>query len=397
MRKNGKKRDFLAILLVFLLILSLGAAGLSAYLEHAYQDCTSSEEALERLLDGIEAAANAGGAPAVEDFDVATYALWEGWEASFNAVLVDGEGEILAQTGELVCGDLSALNMMLARYERPIELPTVTDADGAIVHRTAYGRLGLLTGEDGQTIARFIADCDGEDVPLKTGSVSTTEYVHYFPSLDRELYARMTSEGYYEEQTATVSDEDIAEAEAYVRWENEELTQVGELRAEVRPLMGAFTGRTLIAFYLDNAGMRSMDAARMQIHIWAVEAVTWAIVLYAAFSLLLAVWVFRDARRCDFLPAMWGLLTLIGNVVAWLVYMLVRSRGMGSRCPRCGTALRGEFAYCPACGLQVHRSCASCGRAAEDAWKVCPYCGSELPESSKANANGALPEEKANF
>ena len=66
--------------------------------------------------------------------------------------------------------------------------------------------------------------------------------------------------------------------------------------------MGAFTGRTLIAFYLDNAGMRSMDAARMQIHIWAVEAVTWAIVLYAAFSLLLAVWVFRDARKRDFLP-----------------------------------------------------------------------------------------------
>ena len=214
-----------------------------------------------------------------------------------------------------------------------VELPAVTDADGAIVHRTVYGRLGLLTGEDGQTIARFIADCNGKDVPLKTGSVSTPTYAHYFPSLDRELYARMTSEGYYEEQTSTVSDEDIAEAEAYVRWENEELTQVGELRAEVRPLMGAFAGRTLIAFYLDNAEMRSMDAARMQLHIWAVEAVTAALILYAVFSLLLAVWVFRDARRRDFLPAMWGLLTLIGNVVAWLVYMLVRSRGTGSRCP----------------------------------------------------------------
>ena len=78
-----------------------------------------------------------------------------------------------------------------------------------------------------------------------------------------------------------------------------------------------------------------------------------------------------------------GLLTLIGNVVAWLVYMLVRSRGVGSRCPRCGTVLRMGFAYCPACGAQVRRACPSCGRAAEDAWKVCPYCGKELPAPPK--------------
>ena len=108
-----------------------------------------------------------------------------------------------------------------------------------------------------------------------------------------------------------------------------------------------------------------------------------ALILYAVFTLLLAVWVFRDARRRDFLPAMWGLLTLIGNVVAWLVYMLVRSRGVGSRCPRCGTALRMGFAYCPACGAQVRRSCPACGHAAEDGWKVCPYCGRELPKRAE--------------
>ena len=131
---------------------------------------------------------------------------------------------------------------------------------------------------------------------------------------------------------------------------------------------------------------RAVDAERMQLHACAVEAVTAALILYAAFTLLLAVWVFRDARRRDFLPAMWGLLTLIGNVVAWLVYMLVRSRGVGSRCPRCGTALRMGFAYCPACGAQVRRSCPACGHAAEDGWKVCPYCGRELPAPPAGNA-----------
>lgn len=281
------------------------------------------------------------------------YGLWRTTAKASTPCLWTGRAIYSLERASWACGDMPALNMMLARYDRPIVLPAVTDADGETVRRTDYGRLGLLTGEDGQIIARFIAYCSGQDAPLKTDSVSTPAYVQYFPSLDRELYARMTSEGYSEDQTYTVSDEDIAKAEAYVRWENAELAQVGELRAEVRPLAGAFAGRTLVAFYLDNAQLRALDAARDQFHVWAVEAVTAALILYAVFSLLLAVWVFRDARKRDFLPAMWGLLTLIGNVVAWLVYMLVRSRGVGSRCPRCGTALRSDFAYCP--GLRARR------------------------------------------
>ena len=277
---------------------------------------------------------------------------------------------------------MSTLDMMLARYERPIDLPAEAAGDDSAV-RTTYGRLGLLLDESGQTVARFVAyDGDGA-APLKTGSVPTPTYADSFPVLDEQLYARMTDAGYGEEQTATVSDEDVAAAEAYVRWESEQLARVGELRADVRSLSGAFAGRTLVSFYLDNDALRAVDAERMQLHACAVEAVTAALILYAAFTLLLAVWVFRDARRRDFLPAMWGLLTLIGNVVAWLVYMLVRSRGVGSRCPRCGTALRMGFAYCPACGAQVRRSCPACGHAAEDGWKVCPYCGRELPKRAE--------------
>ena len=379
-----KKIDILAILLVILLALSLGLGAVSVYCDRAYRETLSSNNALGELLDDLAAAADLGGAPAVEDFDVSSYGLWEGKsDENFNAVLVDEDGAILARTGTLACGDVSTLDMMLSRYERPIELPAETAQDGSTAHRTTWARLGVLLGESSRT--PFIAYCIG-DAPLKTGGVPTPTYADSFPALDEQLYARMTDAGYGEEQTATVSDEDVAAAEAYVRWENEQLARVGELRADVRSLSGAFAGRTLVSFYLDNDALRAVDAERMQLHACAVEAVTAALILYAAFTLLLAVWVFRDARRRDFLPAMWGLLTLIGNVVAWLVYMLVRSRGVGSRCPRCGTALRMGFAYCPACGAQVRRSCPACGHAAEDGWKVCPYCGRELPAPPAGNA-----------
>ena len=68
MRKTGKKRDSLAILLVILLVLSLAAAGLSAYFDRVSHNRLSSDEALQRLMDELEAAANIGGAPAIEDF-----------------------------------------------------------------------------------------------------------------------------------------------------------------------------------------------------------------------------------------------------------------------------------------------------------------------------------------
>ena len=376
-----KKIDFLAILLVILLALSLGLGAVSVYCDHAYRETLSSNNALGELLDDLAAAADTGGAPAVENFDFSPYGLWEGrTDENFNAVLVDEDGAILARTGTLACGDVSTLDMMLSRYERPIELPAETAQDGSTAHRTTWARLGVLLGESSRT--PFIAYCIG-DAPLRTGSVPTPTYADSFPALDEQLYARMTDVGYGEEQTAVVSEEDVAAAEAYVRWENEALARVGELRADVRSLSGAFAGRTLVSFYLDNDALRAVDAERMQLHSCAVEAITAALILYAAFTLLLAVWVFRDARRRDFLPAMWGLLTLIGNVVAWLVYMLVRTRGVGSRCPRCGTALRMGFAYCPACGAQVRRSCPACGHAAEDGWKVCPYCGRELPKRAE--------------
>ena len=293
-----KKIDFLAILLVILLALSLGMGAVSVYCDHAYRETLSSNNALGELLDDLAAAADTGGAPAVENFDFSPYGLWEGKsDENFNAVLVDEDGAILARTGTLVCGDMSTLDMMLARYERPIELPAETAQDGSTAHRTTWARLGVLLGESSRT--PFIAYCIG-DAPLKTGSVPAPTYADSFPALDEQLYARMTDVGYGEEQTATVSEEDIAAAEAYVRWENEALARVGELRADVRSLSGAFAGRTLVSFYLDNDALRAVDAERMQLHSCAVEAITAALILYAAFTLLLAVWVFRDARRGRF-------------------------------------------------------------------------------------------------
>ncbi len=116
-----------------------------------------------------------------------------------------------------------------------------------------------------------------------------------------------------------------------------------------------------------------------------------------AIIVFLAFWVFVDAKkRGQKNPALWAVLTLIGNVIAFIIYMLVRTqtrmsvtgqaapRGM---CPLCGTQLKSDFIACPGCGILLRNRCKNCGRALENDWSFCPYCTSAVTQ------DGADPNE----
>ena len=109
-----------------------------------------------------------------------------------------------------------------------------------------------------------------------------------------------------------------------------------------------------------------------------------AVCMIPAAIVFLAFWVFVDAKkRGQSNPALWAILTLIGNVIAWIIYMLVRPpmtvgvtgekmpRGV---CPICGTKLKSDFIACPGCGILLRSRCKNCGKALENDWSFCPYC-----------------------
>ncbi len=50
------------------------------------------------------------------------------------------------------------------------------------------------------------------------------------------------------------------------------------------------------------------------------------------------------------------------------------------RCPKCGTGLPPDAAFCVACGLQSRDLCWECGRPLETAWRFCPSCGGDAGE-----------------
>jgi hypothetical protein len=103
------------------------------------------------------------------------------------------------------------------------------------------------------------------------------------------------------------------------------------------------------------------------------------------------IWVYRDAEKRGMSGILWLLLVLIGNIIALIIYAIVRSETPVRRpaqggapgtaacppgaCPHCGKPLAAGYAFCPYCGKGLSKTCPACGKPIEESWKACPVCG----------------------
>ncbi len=121
------------------------------------------------------------------------------------------------------------------------------------------------------------------------------------------------------------------------------------------------------------------------------------IVLWGAVLL----WVYRDAEKRGMSGILWLLLVLVGNVIALLIYAIVRSETpvrakpqdiaaaaccAPAACAGCGRPLAAGYAFCPYCGKNLKAACPACGKPVEGDWKVCPGCGANIDPGAIRNA-----------
>lgn len=94
--------------------------------------------------------------------------------------------------------------------------------------------------------------------------------------------------------------------------------------------------------------------------------------------LLMIFYVNADAKRRSMNSLLWTLLVIfIPNAIGFIIYFLIRDP-LRIPCPKCGTALRPDFAYCPQCSYNLSPACGGCKRAVESGWSHCPFCGAAL-------------------
>ncbi|MDR1087805.1 MAG: zinc ribbon domain-containing protein [Coriobacteriales bacterium] len=116
-------------------------------------------------------------------------------------------------------------------------------------------------------------------------------------------------------------------------------------------------------------------------------------VIIGIFYVISIIWVIRDAYLRGANPVIWGAISLIPFVGAFLYAMMrppmllsdkdeqnldfaLKQRQLMryGECGKCGYPVEREYLMCPRCGTQLKNECKRCGHALNPEWQVCPYC-----------------------
>ncbi len=101
--------------------------------------------------------------------------------------------------------------------------------------------------------------------------------------------------------------------------------------------------------------------------------------LSIASTILLAVWIYKDAKKRNMDAAVWTLLVVfVPSYIGVIAYFISREKHKIYACPRCGGVLNEDYAVCPTCTLPLKRQCPQCGLNCEETWHNCPRCSHEL-------------------
>jgi Double zinc ribbon len=100
--------------------------------------------------------------------------------------------------------------------------------------------------------------------------------------------------------------------------------------------------------------------------------------LFLAVYVLLAGYVYADARRRGMRHVMWTLLAIfVPNAIGIILYFIMRDPLLRP-CPACGHTASSGYSFCPKCGTALSRACPECRSAVQPEWSHCTKCGAQL-------------------
>lgn len=408
----------ICLLLVALLVGSC-ACWIGINMQYRYEDETDRigvrMDELHQLLTAVGAE---GFIEAINDNEN-PLELSESMPDKANLILLDKDNKILHATNDTFIGNVDHLNLMAARFFDWREQPVVTGPN-FVSTETRRVRLALLTDDEGNITHSLQEDNNAytDDLPIAVGQ-NLPKYNTYFPPMDDYTYRDAVDyikSGWSEFEYWIKNQEELANAAAatspnaagpsvipntsastatpatnqwtitsldmahmqrardYVRWENAQFQRAGIMRLVYRG--PAWDGAQLVLIYADGPELHSNEVNNAM---WRQRQELLALLMLVLVLLLIismAGWVHTDAKKIHFHPAMWGILTLIGNVVVLIIYLMVRPNSRASKgCLVCRQPIKPNFTFCPNCGGRLCDTCANCKTPLEPTFHFCPNCG----------------------
>lgn len=119
-------------------------------------------------------------------------------------------------------------------------------------------------------------------------------------------------------------------------------------------------------------------AGGAKLPLWALQALLTFAGVILAIWVLMVFYVNADASRRQMNRLLWTLVVIfVPNAIGFIVYFLLR-QPIAQPCPKCGTGVKPDFVYCPACGHALAPTCPGCHHPVEGGWTRCAFCGAEL-------------------
>ncbi len=113
-------------------------------------------------------------------------------------------------------------------------------------------------------------------------------------------------------------------------------------------------------------------------------------------SVLIGVYVYRDARRRGMNAALWTLIAVAAPVlIGFIIYLLIRGNYPDLQCPQCGGPVTEQYAVCPRCGAKLRPVCPACSFPVETDWKVCPQCATPLDRAETCHTPPLRQQDKS--
>ena len=98
-----------------------------------------------------------------------------------------------------------------------------------------------------------------------------------------------------------------------------------------------------------------------------------AMLLFMVYWILIALWIYQNAKKSNLAAAAWGILTLFTNLAGVLIYVIYKYTN--AICAKCGTVQSKKNTFCAHCGHKIGISCPHCGEILSPNDNYCPKCG----------------------
>lgn len=155
------------------------------------------------------------------------------------------------------------------------------------------------------------------------------------------------------------------------------------LKAELKviPPVGWLVAVTVVLLWIGVVAPLILGTARPkpgEPPLWLLGAILTFAGVVLGIWVLMVFYVNTDAGRRQMNRLLWTLLVIfIPNAIGFIIYFLLR-QPIARPCPKCRTAVRPDFSYCPACGEKLALTCPGCRHSVETGWAACAFCGAKL-------------------